>query len=123
MDDKKIGGRSLTDDYDASEAERRLAEIVECPPEALPCPFCGAPGEIVNIDGAWIAGCSAGQYTLEGDFRCRANAIGFHHRTREGALAAWNRRHPGPFHTLSEHGAVRVERSETPTNHSPPSHD
>lgn len=60
--------------------------------EVLSCPFCGCAGEIVNIDGAWIAGCSAGQHRPGDDMTCRANAIGFYHRTREGAIAAWNRR-------------------------------
>src|SRR5256885_15038996 len=63
--------------------------------EVFPCPFCGCEGVIVEIDGAWIAGCDAGQVRLEDDPTCRANAIGFYHKTREGAIAAWNRRVDG----------------------------
>ena len=63
---------------------------------ALPCPFCGNEGTVVEIEGAWIAGCDAGQLRLDDDVTCRANAIGFYHATREGAVAAWNRRATAP---------------------------
>src|SRR5437899_8265052 len=60
--------------------------------ELLPCPFCGCEGTVVQAEGAWIAGCDAGQMRGDDDMTCRANGLGFYHVTRAGAIAAWNRR-------------------------------